>query len=543
MAAAPENSMGSGTTETSPLLPKKEGSPVKKVWLEPINLVLLCGFLVSLSFGVTQVPLVYVFRLMTCEAYYEKHSNPPSGKDRCAVPSIEAGTAQAVALLGFSTTFFGVANLFLTGWGIKCFGVKSTLALQTFWPAARLTIQTIGVLTGGKKGIIIVQCSQIITIIGGPNGYLLALNTYVTEVTEHKQRTGSLGRLQGCNMFGSAVGFLIGGVLADVLDIVTPFQVALALFLVSTVYVLLCLPWKEPNKASATKGPSGPLRGLGPIRTLLPSKWISRDGRVGTEYGAVVLATGAFLAVLATGYIPTMLQMFATTMFGFGTKRNSYLVSIHSFLRGLFLTVAFPRIIAIGRRSMDRRANGKQPTSVSATTSGTATPSERAQMANAMQDEEEQDVLPPKPTEDQETFEFDLIYTRFSLLIDGVTTLGASFVQRGTDLYVIAALLPFGAGTASGAKGTILQMCPANDRVDALSAIAFVEMIARLSTTFVFGLIFAAFASIGKTYLVFTCNAAVALLGFFILLLSRFPPKGSRRLEEKQSLEEEIEQP
>ena len=236
-----------------------------------------------------------------------------------------------------------------------------------------------------------------------------------------------------------------------------------------------------------------------------------------------------------------MLQMFATARFGFGTKRNSYLVSTHSFLRGLFLTLAFPRIIASGRGWMEKRASGKNP--ASATTSGTATPSERAQLVNAMQDEEEQDVLPPKPTEDQETFEFDLIYTRFSLLIDGVMTLGASFVQRGTDMYIIAALLPFGAGTASAAKGTILQMCPVKDRVDALSAIAFVEMIARLSTTFVFGLIFAAFASIGKTYLVFTCNAAVALLGFCILLLSRFPPAGSRRLEEKQPPEELAEEP
>ena len=141
--------------------------------------------------------------------------------------------------------------------------------------------------------------------------------------------------------------------------------------------------------------------------------------------------------------------------------------------------------------------------------------------------------MPPKPSEEQETFDFDLIYTRFSLLADGVLTLGASFVQKGWEMYLIAALLPFGAGTASAAKGTILQMCPAKDRVDALSAMAFVEMIARLSTTFVFGLIFAAFASIGKTYLVFTCNAAVALLGFCILLLSRFPPRGSRRLQGK----------
>lgn len=100
-------------------------------------------------------------------------------------------------------------------------------------------------------------------------------------------------------------------------------------------------------------------------------------------------------------------------------------------------------------------------------------------------------------------------------------------------MYLIAALLPLGAGTASAAKGTILQMSPQNERTDALSAIAFVEMIARLSTTFVFGLIFAAFASMNKTYLVFVCNAGVALFGFCVLLLSRFPPPGSKRLKTK----------
>ena len=301
MAADLSERTKSVTTETSPLLPKEEDSQVRQLRLLPINLVLLCGFLVSLSFGVTQVPLVYVFRLMTCEAYHEKHPRPTAGQDRCAVPEIEAGTARAVALLGFSTTFFGVANLFLTGWGIKRFGVKSSLAVQVFWPAARLAIQNIGVMIGGGHGIIIVQCSQIMTIIGGPNGYLLALNTYVTEVTEHKQRTGSLGRLQGCNMFGSAVGFLIGGVLADVFDITTPFQVALALFMASTFYVLLCLPWIAPNKGPA-KGSAGLSGVLGPMKTIMPNRWILQDGQISTEYGAIILAVGAFLAVLATGY-------------------------------------------------------------------------------------------------------------------------------------------------------------------------------------------------------------------------------------------------
>ena len=263
----------------------------------------------------------------------------------------------------------------------------------------------------------------------------------------------------------------------------------------------------------------------------MPAKWILKDGRISTQHGPLILATGVFLAVLATGYIPTLLQMYATDIFGFGTKRNSYLVSMHSFLRGVFLTLAFPRIISTGRHIMEKRSNVKLPRNHPQETLGPDTATKQGQIVQAMQDEEEQDVISPEPTDEQETLDFEIIYTQCSLLIYVVLTLGATFVQHSWQMYLISAILPLGAGTASSAKGTILQMCPASERTDALSAISFVEMIARLSTTFVFGLIFAAFASVGKTYLVFTCNAAVALLGFGILLLSRFPPEGSRRLD------------
>lgn len=524
-------------SESTPLLPDLTPASEKSHWRlrpKPIHLVLLCGFLVSLSFSVTQVPIVYVFRLMTCDAYYQHHPEPDlgAGRDRCSVPAIEAGTARAVSLLGVTTTFFGVINLVITGWTIKRMGVKAALALQVLTPAARVMVQNIGVMIGGSTGIIIMQSSQIVTVMGGPNGYMLALNTYVAEVTAHEERTGSLGRLSGCMLFGSAAGTFIGGNLADTFEIITPFQVTVALFLGSTIYVLLCLPWVPIRCEEKVQKSGGLMRLLGPIRTVLPSEWIQPDASIRTEYGAILLSFGAFLAVLATGYIPTLLQMYSTDVFGFGTRRNSYLLSGYSFLRGLYLTVAFPRIIKLGRRLTESRDGGPV---ASATTSGTVTPSERAQLAIAMQDEEQEDVTPPKPEDEQETFQFDLIYTRASILVDGILTGSAVFVQEGWQMYIVAAVLPFGAGTASAAKGVILQMCAASQRTDALSAIALVEMLARLSTTFVFGLLFAVFASMEKIYLVFVCNAAVALLGFVALLLSRFPRRGSRRLESKQA--------
>jgi len=69
--------------------------------------------------------------------------------------------------------------------------------------------------------------------------------------------------------------------------------------------------------------------------------------------------------------------------------------------------------------------------------------------------------------------------------------------------------------------------------------VSLVENMARLSTTFVFGVVFASFASIGRTELVFTCNAAVALIGFGVLLFARFPLEGSRPLTAEEEEEED----
>ncbi|KAL9079033.1 MAG: hypothetical protein Q9157_002048 [Trypethelium eluteriae] len=475
----------SETTENTPLL-SRDSSKERQPWTIPaIYRILFCAFIVSLSFAVTQVPLIYVFRLMTCDAYYEKHPLPPPGSDRCSVPEIEAGTARAVSLLGASTTFFGVSNLFVTGWMIKKFGVKTALFISVFWPAVRLAVQNIGVMTGSSNGILIVQCSQIITIIGGPSGYILALNTFVTEVISHRERTGYLGRLQGCNMFGTSIGFLAGGLLSDSFGIISPFRVTLALFLISSVYVLLFLPWIAPNKAEATRSSKGLTRFFGPLKTFVPQKWIMRDGRIKREYGALVLGAGSFFGVLATSYVPVLLQMYSTDVFGFGTTENSLLISMNSMIRGFFLTLLFPRIISGGRRWLENRDKAKNTRSLVAKASDIPDiPTEPNQIpAPQGVDHEEEPVEPPKLSNENETFDFDLLFTRFSLLVDGILTGAASFVGEGWQMYIVAALLPFASGTGSASKGSILQMCPPSERTDALSAITLVEMIARLLTS------------------------------------------------------------
>ncbi|KIW82813.1 hypothetical protein Z517_02056 [Fonsecaea pedrosoi CBS 271.37] len=527
-------------------------------------LVLLCAFLTSLSFGVTQVPLLYVFRLMTCDAYYKDHPsgllhgversptagtwtsilsaamvpsgystrlNTGDGTDRCSIHPIESATALSVSLLGASTTVFGTLNLFLTGTLIKRIGVKPTLLTQVFFPALRLIIQIVGVEVWGTTGIIIIQCSQIVTIVGGPSGYMLALNTFITDVVEHEGRTAALGRLTGSMMFGSALGFLLGGVVAEAFDIKAPFRLTLMLFLTSSAYVFAFLPHippqpkdidADPTKARKTKMTSAFTKFFGPLMVFAPRKFITRDGIVRTEYGAFLLAWGVFLGILATGYLPTLLQLYSTDVFDFGTQQNGGLIFMYSMLRGVFLTFAFPKFIALGRRwTMKREQQDLADTQESRS-------SERAPLLRDTRQQAGNGTHSPKDKETpkEQTFAFDLTYTRFSLVADGLLTLLCSFVREGWQMYLVAVVLPFAAGTGSAAKGTVLQMvgssATSSERTDALAGVSLVENMARLSTTFVFGVIFAAFASIGRTELVFTCNAAVALIGFGVLLLWDF---------------------
>lgn len=218
---------------------------------------------------------------------------------------------------------------------------------------------------------------------------------------------------------------------------------------------------------------------------------------------------------------------------------------MYSLLRGVFLTFAFPKLIAIGRKLTTKKEGHAS----------------KAQSVEDSQSSEREPLLPsqshqppapsktstndknPAPKKEQ-TFTFDLTYTRLSLLADGLLTLLCTFVRHGWQMYLVAAILPFSAGTGSASKGTILQMvgstASSGERTDALAGVSLVENIARLSTTFVLGLVFAGFADIGRTELVFVVNAAIALVGFGVLLFARFPLEGSRRLDQVDVDEEEI---
>lgn len=515
--------------------------------------------MVSLSFGVTQVPLIYVFGVMECEEYYRHHKVPPQGTpafdDRCRVHSIEANTARSVALLGTLTTFFGVANLFITGWMIKAWGVKKALLITIFWPAVRNLIQTVGVGTGAGIGIIITQASQITTIVGGPAGYLLALNSFATEVVLPSERTATLGRLQGFAMFGTSVGYLAGGLLSDWFGIITPFRVALALFCVSTLYSFLFLP-TIPNSIEVEKKATKSLSAFfEPLRMFTPRRWILPNGQVRREYGVLLLGTGAFLAVFATGYIPVLLQMYATDVFGFSASDNSELIAFNFVIRATFLTFAFPAIINTGRRILDQRQKKRDAetrTEPDADKDEDSLPIDPDILApSALPSGEVNTDEPEQPLqrtttattvndEESESFAFDLIFTRYSLLLDGILTFLATFTANSWQLCIVAFVIPLAAGTGSAAKGVMLQFCTPDQKTDALSAISLLEMVARLSTVSIFGLIFSGFAEVGLPNLTFAVNGGVAVVGFLVLMFAKFPPEGAVRYNKDGHQSEEV---
>ncbi|OJD28606.1 major facilitator superfamily transporter, partial [Diplodia corticola] len=513
-------------TETTPLLAQKQPHDQdkrEKKWVEAK--ILLMGFIMSLSLSFTQVPMLYAFRLMTCDEFYKTHEIPPPGHDRCAVHEIEAETARQVTLVGTSTTIVGVMNLLLSGYMIKKLGPRFAMVQQTFFPVIRLMCQNVGVMVGGMTGIIIIQSTQLICLFGGPAGYMLVLNTFISEVVSPAQRTAVFGKLQGIIMFGTALGYLLGGVFGDLFGIQAPWEIAMCSMAFATLYAYFFLPYVPPPKQDEeSEKKQGLSRFLGPAKMLAPQRWRLPDGRIKRHFGVPLLFGGIFTGVLATGYIPTLIQMFSTIKFGFGTKENGVLMSYYCVIRGTFLTFAFPHIIDHGRKwfatstlfNPHASCTSTSPAAVlppapsphsahlapPTTTTATTPTSKRSRRVSAAQDmeaaistclEDSADpstaILDPTPTsttgpasQQHSSSAFDLFFLKWSLAADGVLTGLAALCAQSWHVFAVATLLPLASGSASAAKSVMIDMCPAAQKADALGAISLVEMVATLST-------------------------------------------------------------
>ncbi|KAI1438443.1 major facilitator superfamily transporter [Xylaria sp. CBS 124048] len=522
------------------------------------NRILLAGFLVSFTLGITQIPIVYVFRLMECDIFYARdtHSSPASSPSlftsllagsadaRCLRPEIDAGTARQFSILGMSTSLSGVFNLFVCGYFIKLWGSRLSFVSQTLLLGLRVSTQIIGVTVGGRNGELIFQICQAIGIIGGPRGYHLVLNTSVSEVVAPKDRTAVFGRLQGSTMLGTAFGYLLGGVLADVYGIRRPFEIAFFLFVVSTFYGLFVMPASAASSAE-TSDQKQAARGLdaffAPLKVIVPHRYRLESGQVIKNYGLIFLALGIFLGVFASGYAPLLLQMYATSAFRFKTTENGYLMFGNSLIRGLFLLFVFPKIIEVGRirfnenlppsqQAIDPPPPGRED-SHAPTDTGALSVEPAGREAPKGQGQRPDSDSDPDEDEDAGTG-FDLLFVRWSLVTDATVTLFAGFSSAAWQVYLAGFLLPFASGSAPAAKGVMTELCPPPQRRDAISAITLVESAAMLATQGLFGLIFAAFSEMGKPNLTFFFNAGIAVIGFTVLFMARFPPANSKRIDD-----------
>ncbi|KAI6279460.1 hypothetical protein MCOR28_000865 [Pyricularia oryzae] len=529
--------------ESTPLLNPDpyRGSPTKQRWSiwSPASRVLVAGFLITLSFSFTQVPIIYIFRQMVCDVYYdEEHHDPYQGtdgkRDRCDRNEIAARTAAQLAILAVSTTLCGTCNLFISAWQAKTLGPRAALMIQVFIPAIRVAAQIFGVLLGGQKGIITFQATQVITTFGGPAGYILIVNTIASEVVEPKQRTAVFGKLQGCLMLGQAIGFLAGGMLGDSFGIRRPFETAFVCFLIATVYVRLAIPYLPPSAdAAGSKAPRGVKGFFAPLKVLKPQKVRPANGQVKKHYGVFFLCSGVFMGVLATGYVTTLVQLYTSNTFGFTQADNGRLISGNALMRAGFLTFMFPKIIDWGR-TWFIKASHTQPSEVETPPLEMPTDPRLFNAPTGVQGEDQPlEPMAPAPVEETAGRGFDLYFLRSSLLVDAAVTSVAAYATEGWHMYIAAFLLPFASGTAPAAKGVITEMCPPSQRRDALGAITLVENIANLSTLSLFGFVFSTLAEIGQAHLTFFLNAAVAVLAMIILLFSHFPPANSELVEDE----------
>ncbi|KAJ7278385.1 hypothetical protein C8J57DRAFT_1306813 [Mycena rebaudengoi] len=527
-------------TENTPLLETSPAKDLQRTGLfSAYRRVLLATFLLSTTFAFTATPIFYAYRIFNCQEYYKDPAHAPyeGTGDACAITEIESGTARDIALLVTLTTFSGAINLIVTTWEIKNWGLRKAIVNQTFWPALRNLTQIYATLVGGRTGITIMQSTQIITVLGGGAGYLLSANSYMAEVVEPEERTAAFGVLAGMAMLGMATGYICGGLSNDFFGLSAPFEITFCLLVGSTLFTLCCLPYIPPGGYAVVKtAPIDPTaQGLKKrdsalsfvhcLRIFAPARYAEGSGRY---WGLSLLAIGTFWSVMSTAYVPLMLQLTATNQYGFKPGDNGFMMSGNALSRAAFLTLAFPGIIARGRKWLSSSpivASTSLPQSQNVaaglpteTSSYEVAPGDAATTDGPVSI---QDIMPP--TDEKHGSAFDLEFLRWSMVVDAVLVGLLVFSSSGFDMWVGALILPLASGTAPASKGVLLDLVSPTQKSDALSAIALVETSAMIITASLYGALFAFLSEIGRPNLVFLFNALTAMLAAMLLFAVRFP--------------------
>ncbi len=455
---------------------------------------------------------------------------------------------------------------------------------QTFWAALRNLTQIYAQTVGGRTGMIIITTTQLFNTLGSAGGFQLCANAFVAMLSPDEARTANFGILGGVFMFGSGIGYTAGGVSERVWGYLAPFQGALCLLVFSTVFGIFFLPHFTPEAKQEERKSF-----LAPLKVFVPRPRATG----GRDWNLALLGLGTFFSVLATGYVPMMLQLVATNVFGFTPDTSGYMLSLNLLVRGFFLTQCFPPIIAAGRRwlspvpTLPRPPKGplSPPEASSATSTSLTHSPTKPSSRNSYQrpgcrprrptipsppipniprrrsstssrrnssttlaasyirvlapapehpfDADGAEIpdaagepivdIAPAPVGERHGSLFDLLFLRYSILLDGILTSAVTLASAPWHMYAAAGILPFASGTGPASKGVTLEFVPPDERADALSAIALVEKLAQVTTIGLFGYTFSLLSDAGLPTLVFAANGAVALLGFAMLLPVRLP--------------------
>jgi hypothetical protein len=231
--------------------------------------------------------------------------------------------------------------------------------------------------------------------------------------------------------------------IGDAIDIRAPFDVAFISFILSGIYVWMALPYISPESMSngGKPGQQGLSGFLAPLKILTPQKLRLADGRVKKHLGIIFLCSGIFLGVLATDYAPMLIQMYATAAFNFGQSDNGWLMSEFAIMRSFFLILLFPRIIGWGRgRVVNSAANSDDESDQEATRHIPTTAGEFDAALGEQAGHEPYEAL--KMKKEDEGSLFDLVFLRWSLLVDGALTTVAAFATRPWHIYLGKCHLP-----------------------------------------------------------------------------------------------------
>lgn len=247
--------------------------------------------------------------------------------------------------------------------------------------------------------------------------------------------------------------------IGDAINIRAPFDVAFVSFIIAGIYARLALPYISPDSMSDGKKPGqqGVSGFLAPLKILVPQRLRLGNGKVTKHYGVIFLCAGIFLGVvshlfpisvhpqippivadadvqLATGYAPLLIQMYATAAFDFDQADNGWLMSEFAFMRSLFLIFLFPRIITWGRRLTLSSAPPAERSDAETSALLPTDPGGFDVAAGEQVDEEPVEL--PKNDAGRDGSLFDLVFLRWSLLVDGALTTVAAFATRRWHIYL-----------------------------------------------------------------------------------------------------------